>query len=194
MAHPSHWATGPRLALPAFLLLLALPQARLAGWRQWLLVPGLVFIAWGGYQTWAHFHRFDRIARDIDYVLSFVPPDQRVLPLVYDEDDGIHQAHALRSILLLYQARKGGYMPEGFTQIHDGFTPVRKRYPKLAPPWRNPWAFRYSLYGKRYDYFLVVLPRKGKKRIWKSFPGAEGHVRLLAQRGRFAAYNNLGEN
>ena len=184
-----HWATNMRLVLPIVLLLLTLPQARLSGARALLLLPLIAVTLWSAAVTVQGFRRFDATARHLDRVLPSIPANRRVLSLVYDESDGVHQGFPLRHLPLLYQVRQGGYMPYDFDMpmmpigYHGGPTP--------APFFKNPQDFRYAEHGRYYDYFLAIFRAPGE--AGPTLAGATTEqVRLVTQSGRFAVYQNLG--
>ncbi|MBK6848123.1 MAG: hypothetical protein IPG96_11510 [Proteobacteria bacterium] len=184
-----HWATNVRLVLPALLLLLTLPQARLSGARALLLAPLVVLTLWSAVVTAQGFRAFDATVRHLDRVLPAIPADRRVLSLVYDETDGVHQGFPLRHLPLLYQVRQGGYMPYDFDMpmmpigYHGAATP--------APFFKNPQDFRYAEHGRYYDYFLAIFRAPGE--AGPTLAGATTEqVRLVTQSGRFAVYQNLG--
>ncbi|MBK8482250.1 MAG: hypothetical protein IPL40_13965 [Proteobacteria bacterium] len=184
-----HWATNVRLVLPALLLLLTLPQARLSGPRALLLAPLVGVMLFGAVVTAQGFRRFDATVRHLDRILPAIPANRRVLSLVYDETDGVHQGFPLRHLPLLYQVRSGGYMPYDFDMP---MMPIGYRQPVTpAPFFKNPLDFRYAEHGRYYDYFLAIFRSAGEAP--PTIAGATvDQVRLVKASGRFALYRNVG--
>ncbi len=183
-----HWATNVRVVVPALLLLLVLPKARLHGVHLGLILPGLAVFAYTGSKLHQTFGVFDAEVRHLDVVLQQIPANKRVLPLIYDQKDSLHQGFPMRNVLLLYQAKKPGYMPEGLVSDNTPISFRTRRTP--GPYWKSPSGFSYRAHGRYYHYYLAGFS-KGQTPT-ESFPGAGGNVRLVARSGRFAAYENIG--
>lgn len=184
-----HWATNVRFVVPALLLLLTIPRASLRGIKFLVLVPLLCTMSWEAFALCRSFLEFDRQARSIDSIVEILPENRRVLGLVYDSTDKSHQAYVFRQYPLLYQVRKGGYMPQGF--FSEPHMPVQFRRPPTPTPfYQNPREFNYAVHGRHYDYFLTVFP--AEENIGNSFPGAGANVQLIKKNGRFAVYQNTG--
>jgi hypothetical protein len=182
-----HWATNCRFVVPALLLLLGAPPASLAGKRAWVLGPGLAGTLWMGVHVVASFRQFDALVAPLDRVIAAIPERKRVLPLTYDERDGLHQGFALRQVLYYYEIRKLGYVPylaEPYPAVtwKTGATPHPSHF--------RPGDFDYQRHGEYYDYFLITTA-PGRE-PGPTFPGAGANVRLVASGGRFAAYENVG--
>jgi hypothetical protein len=182
-----HWATNCRFVVPALLLLLGGLPGSLAGRRIWLLAPGLAGTLWMGVNVVASFHQFDKLTAPLGQVIAAIPERKRVLPLTYDERDGIHQGFALRQVLYYYEIRKLGYVPylaEPYPAVtwKTGATPHPSHF--------RPTDFDYQRHGQYYDYFLITAAPGQEPGA--TFPGAGANVRLVAKGGRFAAYENVG--
>ena len=184
-----HWGTGGRVVIPGFLLLLGLPSIDFRGARALLLVPALSVMLYARVQLGRAMADFDAQARHIDAVIAEMPPDQRVMCLVYQKEHPAFEASPFWHFLAYYQVRKGGASSDGFVNED---TPIQWRTAPL--PSLNPHiaasAFKYAEMGSSFDYFLVLWGEKSVPQY--SFPGAGKNVRLVAKSGRFAAYENLG--
>jgi hypothetical protein len=182
-----HWATNCRFVVPALLLLLGALPASLAGRRIWVLAPGLAGTLWMGGNVIASFREFGALTAPLDSVIAAIPERKRVLPLTYNERDGIHQGFALRQALYYYEIRKLGYVP----YLVDGYPAVTwKTAATPHPSHFRPTDFDYQRHGQYYDYFMTTLG-PGQE-AGPTFPGAGANVRLVAKGGRFAAYENIG--
>jgi hypothetical protein len=183
-----HWATNVRLVVPALLLLLVVPKAQLRGVQLGLVLPALAFFAHSGISLFQSFSKFDAEVRHLDAVVSVIPENRRVLPLIFDQSDGLHQGYPMRNILLTYQAQKPGYMPEGL--VSDN-TPIAFRTHRTPGPfYKTPSDFRYSAHGRYYHYYLAGFSKVQQPP--ETLPHADGNVRLLKRSGRFAVYENVG--
>lgn len=183
-----HWATNVRLVVPALLLLLVVPRAELRGRQLGLLLPALAMFTYSGTSLFQSFSKFDAEVRHLDAVVSVIPENRRVLPLIFDQSDGLHQGYPMRNILLTYQAQKPGYMPEGL--VSDN-TPIAFRTQRTPGPfYKTPSDFRYSAHGRYYHYYLAGFS-KGQEPP-ETLAHSDGKVRLLKRSGRFAAYENVG--
>ncbi|MEZ4222732.1 MAG: hypothetical protein R3B13_17450 [Polyangiaceae bacterium] len=183
-----HWATNSRLVLPGVFLLLLLPKLPLRGARLLLLAPALIVFTLSGFELYQSFTRYDATLRHLDRVIEAIPANKRVLPLVYDQGDGLHRGYPIRHTLLLYQAQKPGYMPEGL--VSDN-TPIAFRTRRTPGPfYKRPGDFRYNVHGSYYHYFLAAFP-EGRPPP-DTLPTAGANLRLVRRSGRFAAYENLG--
>jgi hypothetical protein len=182
-----HWATNCRFVVPALLLLLGGLPAGLRGRRVWVLAPGLAGTLWLGGNLIASFRQFDALVAPLDAVIAAIPERKRVLPLTYDERDGIHQGFTLRQVLFYYEIRKLGYVP----YLAEPYPAVTwKAAATPHPSHFRPTDFDYQRHGQYYDYFLATFPPGQEP--GPTFPGAGTHVRLVARGGRFAAYENVG--
>jgi hypothetical protein len=182
-----HWATNCRFVVPAVLLLLAGGPASLTGRRFWVLAPGLAGTLWMGANLIASFREFGALVGPLDAVIAAIPERKRVLPLTYHEEDGIHRTNALRQVLYYYEIRKFGYVPY-LAEPYPAVTWKTSAAPH--PSHFRPTDFDYQRHGRYYDYFLTTSPPG--QQPGPTFPGAGGNVRLVAQGGRFAAYENIG--
>ncbi len=183
-----HWATNVRLVVPALLLLLVVPRAQLRGLQLGLILPGLAMFAYSGSSLFQSFSKFDAEVRHLDRVVSVIPENRRVLPLIFDQSDGLHQGYPMRNILLTYQAQKPGYMPEGLVNENTPMAFRKHRTP--GPFYKTPSDFRYSAHGRYYHYYLAGFS-KGQDPP-ETLAHSDGNVRLLKRSGRFAVYENIG--
>lgn len=185
---PAHiWAPNLRLALPGVMLLLALPRVSLARWRGLLLLPLIGVLVYGGITILGGFLDSGRQAEKIDAVLSKIPANKRVLPVIYHASDGIHHGLPYMHLPELYQVRQGGFVAYGF--VGGPAAPVFIKHPTAAPIWFMPLTFNYQLHG-RYHYFLAIWPAGPQPP--KTFVGAGNNVRLVDFSGRFCLYENIG--
>jgi hypothetical protein len=183
-----HWATNMRLILPAALLLLSVPVARLTRWRLLALAPACVGMLYASWHVFVGFREYDAAVRPLDTVLRSLPRDKRVLGLVYEPKDSVHTGYPFRHVLLEATVQRGALMPHSFA---SDYTPVVRERP--APPafeYSRPKDFSYRVYGRYYDYFVTLMPPN--QQPGPTFPGAGGEVRLVTRSGRFALYENVG--
>lgn len=173
------WGVSARLGVVAAGLLILCVRGQLTGLRRSLLVVagGLSALFLGDISL--HFYRFNLRTRDFDAILREVPPGKRVLPLIILRGDPDVSVNAYNHFGAYVQLHQGGYLPE-----HPGLDfPVRVRRHLPAPSWDSAEAFRFSLHGAAWDYFLVR--DAGDHNL---FSGYESRALLRRQIGSWRLY------
>jgi hypothetical protein len=152
---PGIWYVGPRLLVPAALLLVAALRLDVSRRRAAVLVPVALLNVWWPLQAYHAFLDVSRQVGDLDRAVAVVRPGSRFLALVFHGDDGVMRWNPFLHAAAYAAVEKGG--AAGFSFAENPAVPVRYRHPDRSPhpnEW-SPWFFHVDKHGAFYDYLLV---------------------------------------
>lgn len=175
-------------------LLLAFTPRRASAPSAWGLSarnPGCIAVLCGAWLTVFNLRlaQFNREARDFQQLVSELPPDLTIRPLVFDRQSAAFPTvPAFLHFPAYYQVQKGGY--QGYSFAMYPVSPVRYRKPRTLPliapgaEWHPDWFEAKDETGL-YDCFMV---RSKVDRTRQLFGSVHDEIHVTAHAGAWWAY------
>lgn len=160
------------------------------GWRRFALaaVPAICLTA-TGWRVWT-FHQFERESHDFQAILEAMPPQQRVLSMVFDQrSPAADNPHSYLHYPAWYQAEKRGFVDSNFAQWLPQIVRFRAGQATVQSPFEwKPYRFEWARHhGERFDYIVLRNP----KRLFPRFAGLPCEIELVRTAGPWALYRRL---